>query len=101
MATAEMTRVQYGLLDEIPDNQYTWSSRGPCSDGYLGVDISSPGGAISPVAQNSLQKHMLMNGTSMASPNATGCAALIISALKKTEQAYSSNHLRQGFSPNF
>ncbi|CAF3356099.1 unnamed protein product [Rotaria sp. Silwood2] len=53
-------------------------SRDLCTDGWLGVCVSVPGAAIT-----SLYKRQLMNGTSMASPNAAGCIVLLLSALKQ------------------
>eukprot|EP01083_Nonionella_stella_P294842 1002112_1 len=83
LVTGEMMRDGMELTGEMKDEtNFTWSSKGPCRDGHMGVSLCAPGGAISPICQFQLSRSKWMNGTSMASPNAAGCVALLLSGLK-------------------
>jgi tripeptidyl-peptidase II len=90
-----MMEAEYTLRKRLPQNAYSWTSRGPTFDGDMGVDIFAPGGSIAPVPHWTQQYSMQMNGTSMASPNACGCIALLLSALKPQAVPYSAATIRR------
>ncbi|HEX2770802.1 MAG TPA: S8 family serine peptidase, partial [Micromonosporaceae bacterium] len=96
----------YGSSSKYADNQHGFSSRGPREDGGFKPNIIAPGAAISttplwqaggPVAGTYALPpgFSMFNGTSMASPQATGGAALLISAAKAERFQYAPDQLRQ------
>ncbi|KAJ3325037.1 tripeptidyl-peptidase II Tpp2 [Blyttiomyces sp. JEL0837] len=87
-STPAMQDALYMMLERVPERTYTWSSRGPTSDGSVGVDIYAPGAAITSVPQYTINAGELMNGTSMACPNAAGCTSLLVSGFKQQSIKY-------------
>jgi subtilisin family serine protease len=98
----------YGSTAPAPgtDNQHPFSSRGPREDGGFKPDVIAPGAAISstpmwqpggPVAGvHALPPgYSMLNGTSMASPQAAGVGALLVSAAEQAGVQHQPAQLRQ------
>ena len=96
----------YGARVEAGQGIFNFSSRGPSENGGLKPTIAAPGAAVSttplwlpgvpvPEAGYPLPPgYSMFNGTSMASPQATGAAALLLSAAKATGKDAHSPALR-------
>lgn len=91
----EMMEASYSMRKKLPGMPFTWSSRGPCIDGGLGVTICAPGGAVTSVPNCTLRFSQLMNGTSMAAPHVAGAVAVLISGLKQLNIAYSPFYIKR------
>ncbi|HKY52783.1 MAG TPA: S8 family serine peptidase [Anaerolineales bacterium] len=96
----------YGSSSAFVDNMHGFSSRGPREDGGFKPNITAPGAAVSTIPMWQAQPgqclpylcdvgYAMFNGTSMASPQAAGAAALLVSAAKQAGVQHQPIQLRQ------
>ncbi|WP_083919671.1 S8 family serine peptidase [Nocardiopsis gilva] len=99
-------KANYGRDVDYDRGLFSFSSRGPREDGGFKPDITAPGAAISAIPTDKKGAPVpgagydlppgygMKNGTSMSSPQATGGAALLLSAAAQKGQTVTPVQLR-------
>ncbi|GLW92731.1 S8 family serine peptidase [Actinokineospora globicatena] len=106
--TKETWKSNYGSDLGRAESLHGFSSRGPREDGGFKPDIIAPGSAISTVPTWQAGQpvpgtytlppgYAQFNGTSMASPQAAGAAALLVSAAKAKNVSHTAAQIRTAF----
>ncbi|MGQ0838136.1 S8 family serine peptidase [Actinokineospora sp.] len=106
--TKETWQRNYGSDLAVAESLHGFSSRGPREDGGFKPNIIAPGSAISTVPTWQLggplvgtyplpPGYAMFNGTSMASPQSAGAAALLVSAARATGRSHTAAQLRTAF----
>lgn len=102
----ETWQKNYGSDSSYVDNLHGFSSRGPREDGGFKPEVVAPGAAISttpmwepsapvPGTYELPAGYSMLQGTSMASPQAAGAGALLVSAAKQTRVQSRPAQLRE------
>jgi hypothetical protein len=102
----ETWEADYGSTVRYADNQHPFSSRGPREDGGFKPSVIAPGAAVSstprwqpggpvPGTYDLPPGYSMLNGTSMAAPQAAGAGALLVGAAKQQGFQHQPAQLRQ------